>query len=271
MEMTDAITRVRREIGDPLQPFVTSTLGDGMTYLYDLPKQRIDDTTLSVTIVNGASTKVLNPMTDFMLNTNLGYLQLTTSVPNGATVIIQGNAWSMFTDEELTQYINESVRQHVLGRTIDERIRTKGPGFIAFRRTPMELSNLPDIEEPLVITLSTINVLWTLANDASTDANIETAEGTVVDRLGRYQQLMGHIADLQEKYEKYCGQLNVGAFRMETLKLRRVSRTTGRLVPIFVDREYDDHTWPVRQNPPVDAPWTDDSGIPSPLWNASGF
>lgn len=271
MEMQDAIKRVRMEIDDPLQPFITSTLGDGETYLYDLPKQHIDLRTLSVMIVNGAETTTVNPIGGYTINDELGYLQLTSPVPNAATVIIQGNAWGMFTDEDLEHYIHESVRQHVLGRTIKERIRTKGAGFIAFRQTPIELYNLPEIEEPLVVMLSSINIFWALANAAATDTNIETVEGTVVDRLGRYRQLMGHIADLQERYERWCGQLNVGMFRTETLKLRRVSRTTGRLVPIFVDREYDDHTWPVRQIPPVDGPWTDDSGIPSPLWNSQGY
>ena len=135
----------------------------------------------------------------------------------------------------------------------------------------MSYRNLPDIEEPLLVMLSTINVLWTLANDAATDTDISTAEGTTIDRLGRYQQLIGHIAELTERYERYCGQLNVGLFRNVSVKLRRVSKTTGRYVPIFEDREYDDARWPVRELPPIDNDDLDDSGIPSPLWNSMGY
>jgi hypothetical protein len=131
--------------------------------------------------------------------------------------------------------------------------------------------NLPSVEEPLLIMLSTINVLWVLANDAATDANIQTAEGTNVDRTSRYRQLMDHIVELQERYERYSGQLNVGVFRAETLRVRRVSRTTNRLIPIFTDREYDDHSWPTRELPDIDSHNQDDSGIPSPLWNAQGM
>lgn len=270
MEMSDAITRVRLELGDPLQPFMSNSLGDGMTSLYDLPKQNLDPTTISVIIVNGATTTNLVNGPNYSLNTELGFIQLNSPVPSGATLVVTGSAWGMFTDDDLTIYITDSVNQHCFNRFIQERYRDKR-GFITFREEPMELFNLPAIEEPLLIMLSTYNCLWVLANDAATDADIQTAEGTNINRTTRYRQLMDHIADLQERYERFCGQLNVGVFRIETLKLRRVSRTTGRLVPLFVDREYDDHRWPQREIPPIDHHHEDDSGVPSPLWNAQGF
>lgn len=270
MLLSDMIARVRNEIGDPLQPFMTTSIGDGMTQLYDLPKQNIDPGTLQVTVVNGASTTVLSSVTDYVLDEELGFITLNSKVPNGATIITQGYAWGMFTDNDLTTQITDSVNQHTHGRTITERMHTR-QGFIGNRRTPMTLSNLPALEEPMIVTLATINTLWVLANDAATDADIQTAEGTNINRTGRYAQLMGHINDLQERYERMCAQLNVGMYRTETLKLRRVSRTTGRLVPIFVDREYDDHIWPERENPPIDKHWVDDSGIASPIWNGQGM
>lgn len=270
MLLKDMIARVRNEIGDPLQPFMTTSLGDGMTQVYDLPKQNIDPGTLQVTIVNGASTTVLNSVTDYTLNEQLGVLTLNNMVPNGATIITQGNAWGMFTDEDIETQINDSVNQHCHGRTVTERMHTR-QGFIGYRRTPLDLSNLPPIEEPMLVTLATINMLWVLANDAATDADIQTAEGTNINRTARYAQLMQHIQDLTERYERMSAQLNVGMYRTETLRIRRVSRTTGRLVPIFVPREYDDHAWAERENDPIDKHWVDDSGIPSPIWNGQGM
>lgn len=270
MLMQDAISRVRLELGDPLQPFLSNYLGDGRTSLYDLPKQNIQDETLSVMIINGAITTNLVLGPDYQVNEELGFLQLTNPVPANATIVIGGQAWGMFTDDDLEIYINDSVNQHTFNRFVEERYRDKR-GFITFRETDMNLKNLPAIEEPLVVMLSTYNCLWVLANDAATDADIQTAEGTFINRTTRYRQLMDHLRDLQERYERYCGQLNVGVFRIETLKLRRVSRTTGRLVPLFRDREYDDHRWPLREIPPIDHHNDDGSGIPSPLWNAQGF
>lgn len=270
MDIHEAVRKLRMEIGDPPRSFQTSSIGDGMTSDYDLPKQNININTLSVSIVNGVTTTSLIQGPDYQINTDQGYLQLSKPVPNGALLVTSGTAWGLFTDEDLEKFIRESSRQHCHGRTRKERMRTSR-GFITYREVPMDLFNIPEIEEPLLVMLSTINVLWTLANDAATDTDIQTAEGTSVDRLGRYRQLIGHIAELQERYERYCGQLNVGAFRTETRKLRRVSKTTGRYVPVFEDREYDDARWPVRELPNIDRNDVDDSGIPSPLWNAQGF
>ena len=81
--------------------------------------------------------------------------------------------------------------------------------------------------------LAEINALWRMAIDASTDVDIQTAEGTNIERSQRYCQLMGMIDELTTHYMQWCGQLNVGMFRDETLEMRRVSQTTGRLVPLF--------------------------------------
>lgn len=270
MELHEIIRRVRIEIGDPPRPFKSNYIGDGMTTDYDLPRQNIDDDDLTVSITNGATVTLLEKDTDYFLDVDQGYLSLNNPVPFGATITASGRAWGMFTNHDLKKYVDDSVRQHCDNRTVKERMRTYR-GFISYRETPMNLYNLPPIEEPLLVMLTTINVLWTLANDAATDTDISTVEGTSVNRLGRYRQLIGHIAELQERYEMYCGQLNVGAFRTVTRKMRRVSKTTGRLIPIFEDREYDDARWPVRELPQIDQYDQDDSGIPSPLWNSQGY
>ena len=268
--MHEAIRKIRIEIGDPPRSFETQTIGDGLTSEYDLPKQNIDSNTFQVLVQNGASLTTLNLGPDYQMSYQQGFLQLTNPVPFGAIIITKGNAWGLFTDEELSHYVKEASRQHCYGRTRKERIRTS-QGFISYREEEMSYRNLPDIEEPLLVMLATINVLWTLANDAATDTDISTAEGTNVNRLGRYGQLIGHIETLTMRYQDYCGQLNIGLYRNVTTKLRRVSRTTGRYVPLFEDREYDDARWPVRELPQIDSEDLDDSGIPSPLWNSMGY
>lgn len=270
MQMTELISRVRLELGDPLQPFMTTSIGDGMTRTYDVPKQNIQDGTFIATTIIGANTTTLVNGIDYQLNETLGYVTLTNILPFGGVLSMQGFAWGLFTDDDLTIFLQDAVNQHSHGRTIKERIRTR-QGFISYREMPLMLANMPEIEEPMVVALATINTLWVLANDAATDADISTAEGTNVNRTGRYAQLMGHIDQLQERYERLAAQLNVGMYRTETMQLRRVSYTTGRFIPVFKPREYDDHTWPTRENVPIDEHWVDDSGIPSPLWNAQGY
>jgi hypothetical protein len=271
LHTNEAIRRLRTKLGDSVKKdFITNTIGDGMTSDYDIPKQHIDVSCLQITIVNGASAISLVQGTDYQVNADQGFIHLSLPVPFGAVVTISGKAWALFTDCDLIRYIEDSTRQHCQGRTVKERIRTYR-GFISYRDMPMELHNLPVIEEPLLIMLCTVNAFWSLASDSATDTDISTAEGTNVNRLGRYRQFMDHISDLQARYEDYCGQLNVGAFRNVTRKMRRVSYTTGRYVPIFEDREYDDSRFPVRQLPQIENNDEDNSGIFSPLWSGNGY
>lgn len=267
--VADLITRVRRELGDPVQPFSTSSLCDGMTAWFDLPKQMIVPGSLTVQTVLGANTTTLTDPTNYEVDWQIGQIQLVNPPANGTTLLIYGQAWAMFSDTDLTEYIGDAANEHCLNRTITER-RTDRFNFNVFRETPMGLSNLPEIEEPLVAWLATIHALWTLATDASTDPNIQTAEGTVVDRATRYQQVVNQISILTDRYQEYCGQLNVGAFRVETLQLRRTSTRTGRLIPVFKPREFDDPRYPQRELPEIDHRNDDISGIPSPFWSIYG-
>jgi hypothetical protein len=327
METSHAVALVRRDIGDPAETFITNTLGDGMTLLFDLPPQNVNPaglivqysqnavtTTVPPTVVPGTATldnpagtaafpawvsttaytagaQVLylgsyytclvgntnvtpssstadwgTPQTVYTLDGVNGMLQFNIAIPNGATLMATGQAWGMFTDQDLESIIWDAVRQHCQGQTLTERYRT-AEGFITYRDTAKTLWNLPKMEETLVVTLADIDAMWILATDAATDVNIQTAEGTNIDRSARYSQLMSHIGNLREKYELWCGQLGVGMFRIESLTMRRVAYVNNRLVPIFREREYDDHRYPVRELPQIDRRDEDTSGIPSPVWN----
>lgn len=139
-------------------------------------------------------------------------------------------------------------------------------GMIAYTEDPITMKTLPEVEESLVAYLATIEALWALSTDAATDVDIQSAEGTYIQRSQRYRQLLQQIDMLTEKYTMLCKQLNVGLFRIEVSTLRRVARSTNRLVPLFKPREYDDSSMPVRMLPPIDERHVDDSGIPSPAY-----
>ena len=191
--VSDIIARVRTELGDPVQPFRTSALCDGQTAWFDLPKQQIIQGSETVEIIVGSTTTTLATPADYTMDYQLGQLQLTTPPANGAIVMVFGNAWAMFSDDDLTVYVRDAVNEHCFNRTIPER-RRDAFGFIVYRETPVGLWNLPAIEEPLIAWLATTHALWTLADDASTDASIQTAEGTVIDRAT--QVPAGHEPDI---------------------------------------------------------------------------
>lgn len=206
------------------------------------------------------------PLTVYTLDTVNGTLVFNQALPLNSTLSVQGTAYGMFADMDLEDIVLDASRQHCMGQTLQERYRN-AEGFITFRNVPKDLWNLPKMEERLVVWLADIDAMIILATDAATDVNVQTAEGTNIDRTARYQQLWSHIHQLRETYTTWCGQLGVGMFRIETLSQRRVSKTTNRLVPLFEPREYDDHRYPVRQLPQIDSRDQDTSGVPSPIWN----
>jgi hypothetical protein len=265
-QLSDLIKRVRFELGDLGDSFRTSVTGDGITTWFDLPVKHIaNDASFHVfTIDNGIPSHDL-PGSAYTMDFANGSIQMTTAPGGSQVLVISGVSYGMFGDDELTMLINDAVTQHGSGRTIETRYRNAN-GFIKYDEQPVVLENLPTIEEPLVAILATIESLWALSTDASTDIDVSTAEGTHLARSQRWAQITRQIDVLTAKYREMAAQLNVGLYRVEISTLRRVSLTTGRLVPVFRAREYDDTSLPVRELPPIDHRDDDESGVASPLY-----
>lgn len=268
--LQEIVAKIRRELGDFGQPFVDTFVGDGLTSEYDMTETQISAYTLTKT--EGGATVTLVDGTDYTIDKVNGILYLQGSVAPlaaGAVVIVNGTTYGMFSDDELSEYANDAFLQHAAARTVSERFRDQS-GFIRYATREMTIEDLPEVEVFLVALLATIESLWALTTDASTDVDIETADGTTVHRSTRYAQMRNQIDVLTDKYHDLCAQLNVGLHRIEVMHLRRVSRTTGRLVPLFESREYDDINIPTRLLPPIDGRYADDSGVASPIYTA-GF
>lgn len=266
LSMQDVIARVRIELGDTGAPFSDSFLGTGLVSQFDLTEFNVWNVT--ATWIKNQQPVLLQANTEYMLNTQEGRIFLLgapSPLPQGDNLIVSGQAGGMFSDQELEMFVNDAVLQHTQGRTVKTRFRDSS-GFVRYVNNPMDLSNLPAVEGTLVALRASVDALWALATDASTDIDISSADGTTVPRSQRYRQLRQQIDGMTERYNQLCAMLNVGLNRIEMSKIRRVSKTTGRLVPVFADREYDDYELPTRQLPPIDVRDADDSNIPSPIF-----
>lgn len=266
-DMAGIIARIRSEIGDFGSPFRDDFTGAGELSVFDLSETNVVAAEVVADLSVGGVLTELVQGTDYRIDSREGRIVLlgdTGPLLHDQMLIVSGNAEGMFSDDDLTLYVNDALNQHVYGRTVQTRYRDS-LNFIRYTDDPITLATLPPVEEPLLAYLAITNVLWTLATDAASDASISTAEGTSVDRAGRYRQLMEHLDQIQARYNALAQQLNVGLGRIEQFTLRRVSRTTNRLVPIFKEREYDDAAYPQRLLPHIDEPDLDESGIPSPL------
>jgi hypothetical protein len=262
----DIINRVRIELGDTGAPFSDTFLGTGMVSTYDLTEFNVWN--ITITWIKNQQAIQLVEGTDYSVNKQEGRIFLSGAsapLPQGDTLVVSGYAGGLFSDDELTGFINDAVLQHTNGRTVTTRFKDSN-GFIKYVHVPMDLSNLPSIEGTLIALRASIDALWALATDASTDVDISSADGTTVPRSQRYRQLREQIDGMTARYDHLCAMLNVGLDRIEMGKIRRVSKTTNRLVPIFEDREYDDYDYPRRQLPPIDARDEDTSNLQSPIF-----
>lgn len=225
----DLASRVRLELGDQPKQFNLSFTGDGTTKDYPLAIHPIDTYTLVVS-VNGSP--VATP-SGYTVEPDIGVIHFVTAPPANSIVTITGNVFRYFTDDDICRFVNTAVTQHTYQRT-------NGLG------SQMTIKLIPVVEEYPIAILATIEALWALATDASFDINIQAPDGVNIPRSDRYRQLTQTIQNRWEQYHQLCAQLNIGLWRIEMGTLRRVSRLTNKLVPVYLAQEIDDSRIPER-------------------------
>jgi hypothetical protein len=227
--LSDLISRTRLELADQPKQFTKDFAGDGLTTSFTLGVKPVDVSSLYVT-VNGSP--VAYP-SGYTVEADFGAIHFTTAPALNTLITVTGSVFRYFTDEELATFVNTSLLQHTYNKT---------DSF----GSSISVSNLNPIEEYPVVILSTVEALWALATDASYDIDIVAPDGVHIPRSERYRQMSTLIQARMAQYTDLCKQLNIGLFRIEMGTLRRVSRTTNKLVPIYIAQEIDDARRPER-------------------------
>ena len=187
-------------------------------------------TTATVTSVTGTNTVNVSVANTGAVSGTISF----SSIPAlNSAIVISGTHYRYFTTSELTTFVNTAVTQHT-----DNRTDSYGSN--------VTIASIPPVEEYPVALLATIEALWALATDASFDINITAPDGVTIPRNQRFAQLSNIIQARREQYRELCAALNIGLWRIEMGVLRRVSRTTNKLVPVYMPQEIDDSTIPER-------------------------
>ena len=227
--LSDLVSRVRLELGDMPKQFTSTFTGDGSTKDFDTKIKPLEDTTLVVTVNNVAQPQPTN----YTVEKDLGVFHFVTAPANALPIRITGTSYRYFTDADITRFIETAVEQHTHERT---------DGF----GTQMTLYMLPAVEEYPLAILATVEALWALATDSAFDIDIQAPDGVMIPRSERYRQLTQIIQQRMEQYKQLSSALNIGLWRIEMGTLRRVSRMTNKLVPIYLAQEIDDSRKPER-------------------------
>lgn len=230
--ITSLVERVRMELGDIGKSFVDQFVADGTTNRFKLHHSPLDATSVYVW-VNG--TEVTDSVS---VEESSGVLVFDVIPDDGDNITVSGNYYRYFTNAEVTTLVETALAQHTAKHT-DSIGRTPTP------------ETLPFVEEYPVIIYAVSLALFTLATDASFDIDIQAPDGVTIPRAQRYRQLMEMVQQRKEQYKELCVHLGIGMFSIDVFTLRRISKMTGRLVPVYKPQEVDDRSWPERAALPV--------------------
>jgi len=224
------IDRLRLELSDYRLSFDFTANGWQSEVRFDLPNENVT----SVVVKLDGATQTAG--TDYVLDAERGIVVFTTAPDEGATVEVTGEYTEMYDDATLAQWVDTAFLLHGVDRN-----------------PPLTVGTLPPVEDYLVVMLAKVEALYVLATDAAYDIDIRTPEGISIPRSQRFAQMMALINSIRGYYKELAGELNVGPGRIVNLQLRRTSRLTNRLVPMYLPREVDDHRPPDRYYPTIDS------------------
>lgn len=225
--ISSLVDRVRMELGDQGKSFVTQFVADGTTNRFKIHYSPLDATTVhawlnGVEVTDGVS-----------VEESTGVVVFDVVPEDGDEITMSGNYYRYFTGAEMAQIVENALASHS-AKHVDSLGRTVLP------------ENLPGIEEYPVAIYATSLALYTLATDASFDIDIYAPDGVNIPRSERYRQLMQMVNERKAQYTELCVHLGIGIFSIDVFTFRRISKATGRYVPVYKPQEVDDRSYPQR-------------------------
>jgi len=213
--------------------FTYTAPGTGTQKVFDTKIKPVEPYLLVVQVSSPQGTVPIPAPAGYTVEKDLGIFHFNAAPAANATVTITGTSYRYFSDSDLERFVETAVEQH-----IHQRADKFG------RR--LTVNNLDSVEEYPIAILAAIEALWCLATDSAFDIDIQAPDGVTIPRSERYRQLTGIIQQRMEQYKQLSSALNIGLWRLELGTLRRVSRNTNRLVPIYMAQEIEDARYPER-------------------------
>lgn len=225
----EIITTARNYLRDFPKFFQTSFTPSGRTY--DIGKPNIDSASLWVAYVPANSAQVVE-ITDFSLDDRNGLLRLAT-LPNTEQLMIEGYYYEWLLPSDMSFYADMAINLNTHNLNIS-------------------LEQMAPAVADVVAIHTLIQALWGLLSEYSRDIDVITSESVHIIASQRYRMVQSLLQTWTAEYNKRAAALNIGLERLEVLTLRRVSKTTNRLVPVYKSREVGDYGPIERIWPPID-------------------
>jgi len=203
---------------------------------YELGHTNVDTTSMWIaTYTSGGATTEL-PTSSYSLDDRNGILRLATVPSVGSKILVEGYYYEWVTPSDLSFYSQRALEKHLkdLGVGIEE---------------------MSDMLINAIGIAAIVECLWALLTEYSRDIDVITSESVHIPASQRFRMVQALLAQWEGEYKRHATALNIGIDRIEVFSLRRTSRTTNRLVPLYKPKEFGDYS-------PMERLWPDiDSGV----------
>lgn len=237
-ELADIETIARTYLRDFPKFFQASFDAVGRTY--ELGQINVDATSLWVAVYTSSSGSASAlSASQYSLDERNGILRLTTTYSANTKLLVEGYYYEWVTPTDLTFYSQRALEKHL-------------------HTTNLSVSQLADVVINAIGIAAICECLWALMTEYSRDIDVITSEAIHIPASQRFRMVQSLLAQWEEEYKRHATNLNIGFDRLEVFNLRRVSRTTNRLVPLYKAKEFGDYS-------PTERLWPEiDEGILSP-------
>lgn len=220
----------RRYLRDFPKFFQTTFDVAGRTY--ELGQINIDIDSLWVALYDGVSTTEL-ASTSYSLDERNGIVRLNSLPSAGTTIMVEGYYYEWVTPADLTFYTRHALELHL-------------------HNMDVTLENLAPAVVDVIGMAAVVETLWALMTEYSRDIDVITSESVHIPASQRFRMTQSLLQFWDNEYKTAAKALNIGLERLEVFTLRRVSRLTNRLVPLYKAREIGDYSPMERLWPEID-------------------
>lgn len=235
-DIMEKITRIARTfLRDYPKFFQVSFDAIGRTYELGQPNIKADGLWVAVYAPNGEPVEVTadtSASTHYSLDERNGIMRFNRSFPSTSKIMVEGYYYEWVLPQDLEYFAGHAIEQHVYNIDI-------------------HLENFTPIVYDTIGMATVVETLWGLLTEYSRDIDVTTSESVHIPASQRFRMVQSMLDYWTRNYQAQARALNIGIERIEILNLRRVSRTTGYLVPVYRARELGDYGPIERQWPEI--------------------
>jgi hypothetical protein len=210
---------------------------DAVGRTYELGNPNIEQSSLWVATypTGGNPTEITSDTsasTYYSLDDRNGIIRFNRSFSSTTKIMVEGYYYEWVLPKDLEYFAGHSIEQHTYN--LD---------------TPLE--QLAPIVLDTIGMGTVVETLWGLLTEYSRDIDVTTSESVHIPASQRFRMVQSMLDYWTRNYQAQARALNIGVERIEIMNLRRVSRTTGYLVPVYRARELGDYGPIERQFPEI--------------------